>query len=274
MKGLRYAILPHGRIESDYGWLVSMPNPARASNKCPEAIWVAAPSFSVLIDHPKEGYILYDTGTYPGDESYRRSSKALEEFPLIIKRSEFLDERLHKLELSVEDINIVVVSHMHWDHSNGLKFFENRSHPIKALVPKEDYLYGFTQTHCSSTVPDDCIYSKETYDLGNIDFKMIEKDHNLYEGVEIISLGGHTPSILGMILHLESGTIIFTSDAVYGKVNYGPPTRVPAILYDSLGYHAAIEKLRKLEKRYEATMIFSHDMDQIKDLKTTPFFYE
>lgn len=274
MKGLEFTILSHGFIENDYAWNVAVPNPARQSNRSPEPVWVHVPSYSVLVKHPTAGYILFDTGSYLGDESTRRPAAMNDLFPLYIERKEFLDERLKQLGLTVDDISLVIVSHMHWDHSGGLNFFAGKKSAQRVLAGRKDFSYGLVETHRSSKVDDSCVYLKENYEVPGLDFELIDEDEELYEGIELILLEGHTPAVLGMVLHLESGTVIFPSDAVDSTDNYGPPEHAPGIVYDTLGFRRAVKKLRGLEKKYQAKLIFPHDPEQFQKLRLAPYFYK
>ena len=63
-------------------------------------------------------------------------------------------------------------------------------------------------------------------------------------------------------------------DSIYTKVIYGPPARPSALMYDKGKYFASIEKVRELESRYQADVIFSHDKDHFKTIKKAPEYYE
>jgi hypothetical protein len=81
--------------------------------------------------------------------------------------------------------------------------------------------------------------------------------------------------MLGMIVHLEnSGVFIFPSDALKVKDNYGPPARPPGVVYDSLGFFRSAAKIRRLEARYKARIVFAHDGQHLKQLKLSPEFYD
>ena len=129
-------------------------------------------------------------------------------FPLYIKREEYLDKQLEKLGLSVEDISLVVCSHMHWDHSGGLCFFAEKKTPQKVLTSREDYVFGAMQTLAPYRVAEDCAYFRENYLFKNLDISFVEEDDTLCEGIDMILLQGHTPAVLGLVLYLESGTVI------------------------------------------------------------------
>lgn len=274
MKGLKYTILSHGYIENDLAWNVAMPNPATKSRRSPSPVWIQAPSYSVLIFHPDIGYILYDTGSCLGDEKDRRPDSMADIFPLYIKREEFLDARLAGLGLSVEDIQLVILSHMHWDHSGGLGFFQGKKSVQRVITSKADFSYGLTETMAPFKVAEDCAYFRENYEFDNLDYELVEEDGKLCEGIDIVLLPGHTPAVLGLILQLESGTVIFPSDAINNHVNYGPQAKPPGIIYDTLGFWKTVKKVGALQKQYNARVIYPHDMEQFRELREAPYFYE
>lgn len=274
MKGLKFTILSHGYIENDLAWNIAMPNPATKSNPNPKPSWIQAPSYSVLISHPENGYILYDAGSCLGDEKDRRPASMADIFSLYIEREEFLDGQLHKLGLTVEDISLVILSHMHWDHSGGMGFFEDKSTVQKVIASKEDFSFGLTETMAPYKVAEDCAYFRENYAFRNLDYELIEEDCSLCEGIDMILLPGHTPAVLGLVLHLESGTVIFPSDAINNHANYGPNAKSPGIIYDTLGFRKTVKKVMELQKKYHARIIYPHDMEQFRELKTAPYFYE
>lgn len=272
MKGLKYAILGHGFIENDLAWNVAMPNPATRSVQDAKPIWGRFPSYSVLISHPTEGYILFDAGPALEDDAGRRPAPMDDIFPLYIEREEFLDRRLAALGLSVEDISLVLCSHMHWDHSGGLGFFAEKSAPQRVLAPKDDYTFGLTHTLAPYQVADDCAYFRENYLFPNLDYTLVDQDQPLCEGIDLILLKGHTPAVMGMVLHLESGAVIFPSDAIGSQSNYNG--RYPGIIYDSLGFQKAVQKVRALQRKLGARLVFPHDAEQFAGLKQAPYFYE
>ena len=271
---ISFTILPHGHIENDLAWNIAVPFPASIDNKNPGTEWAIVPSFSVLIKHSDLGYVLYDTGSCPGDEKGRLPEYAQKHFPLFASRDEFLDKRLECLGLSPSDISAVIVSHMHWDHCGGLGFFKNTKAGACVYVHKEDFAYGLLATHQSPEVFAGGGYFRQNFEFEGLTYNLIEEDEALADGLQIITLEGHTPGILGLVVHLESGVFIFPSDAVYMARNYGPPEVIPGIIYDTMGFRRSAAKLRKLQKKYNASLIFPHDPQQFDTLQCCPYFYE
>ena len=68
----------------------------------------------------------------------------------------------------------------------------------------------------------------------------------------------------------DSGTMIFTSDAVYMGDSYGPPAAPAAIVNNLESWFASVEKLRGIQEQTNATMVFGHDGQQIHELRTAP----
>ncbi len=68
----------------------------------------------------------------------------------------------------------------------------------------------------------------------------------------------------------DSGTWIFTSDSLYLKESYGPPPIAAGIVYDTVAWFKSVEKIREIEQRTNATVVFGHSADQIRELQTGP----
>ena len=77
----------------------------------------------------------------------------------------------------------------------------------------------------------------------------------------------HTPGVIGLILHTENhGNIIATSDTVYTAQSYRdqlPPGGTINKTTDE--FFENIHRIQELEKEYDATLLFGHDIDQIVD---------
>src|SRR5690242_14158989 len=88
---------------------------------------------------------------------------------------------------------------------------------------------------------------------------------------DLIQTPGHTPGSMSMRVDLpESGTMIFTADAVYMGESYGPPA-VPAAIVNNLEqFYSSVEKLRGIATETNATVVFGHDANQIKQLRVAP----
>jgi glyoxylase-like metal-dependent hydrolase (beta-lactamase superfamily II) len=68
----------------------------------------------------------------------------------------------------------------------------------------------------------------------------------------------------------ETGTMIFTSDALYMGESYGPPAIPAAIVSDLSAWYASVEEIRGIAEKSDATVIFGHDADQLRSLRRAP----
>jgi glyoxylase-like metal-dependent hydrolase (beta-lactamase superfamily II) len=68
----------------------------------------------------------------------------------------------------------------------------------------------------------------------------------------------------------ETGTMIFTSDAIYMGDSYGPPSVPAAIVNDLTAWYASVEKIRTIAERTDATVVFGHDAEQLRSMRLAP----
>jgi len=104
-----------------------------------------------------------------------------------------------------------------------------------------------------------------------------EDEIELVDGIKILNFGsGHAWGLLGLHVELPgTGGIILASDAVYSAENYGPPIKLPGIIYDSIGYVKAVEKIKKYAERTNSQVWYGHDAEQFKTfIKSTEGYYE
>lgn len=266
---MKLFILDNGWLEGDSNWIVAMSTVGTLQNKTPPTKWIKIPVYCVLLDHP-DGKILYDTGCHPQAMHGYWPPNLTSIFPYYYHDSQLLAKQLTLAGTVPEEIKTVVLSHLHLDHAGNTGLFKN----AKVYVHKKDYDYAKHLVASSSSPADHGAYVKADLDIPANKLHFIEDDYKLAEGVELISLPGHTPGLLGLMVHLENeGTLIFPADALYTQENYGPPTKMSGIIYDSVSFRASIEKIRALQEKHHAKVMFSHDMPFFKKLKVTPNFY-
>lgn len=273
--GIKMTIIPVGWGDNDAGYNFVGYNFATKDNDYKrEAGWMRFPLLCVLIQHPTEGNILFDVGCGPDEHKDRRPAEHTNVNPAIISREEYIDERLKQIGMTVSDIDKIIISHCHWDHIGGLEFFKGTKAIKNVYVPMKDYAYALMQSHRSSRGYSDTFYYRRNLDVEGADFNLVEEDTVLCDGIEMLLFEGHTPRVIGLIVHLDSGTYILPSDAIASGKGYYEPTTKPATIYDTLGYARTIKRIRYLEKKYNAKIIFPHDPWLFKDYKTIPEYYE
>jgi N-acyl homoserine lactone hydrolase len=265
---LRLYILDNGWLEGDSNWIIAMSTVGTLQNKTPPTKWSKIPVYCVLLDGP-DGKILYDTGCHPDAMKGYWPPNLTSIFPYYYNDHQLLSKQLALADTKPEEIKTVILSHLHLDHAGNTRLFKN----AEVYVHKNDFEYAKRLVTSSANPVDHGAYVKSDLDIPTYRLHLVEGDCKLTKGVELISLPGHTPGLLGLMVHLKEGTFIFPADALYTQENYGPPVKMSGIVYDTVAFRASIEKIRVLQVKYQAKVMFSHDMPFFNTLKLAPQSY-
>ena len=272
VQGIKAYILNNGYMELDENLMVNQITLATVLNRQRPNNWIKIPIYCVLIHHPIKGWILFDTGCNPaGMNSDYWSANLQEESPWYYNDNQLLTNQLAQLSLKPSEIGSVILSHMHLDHAGGLYLFKDTA---DIYVSKSEFLNALFTVHATQQRANHGSYIKDDIETPVQRYHFITKDFEIAPGIEVVNLPGHSPGTLGIVVHLDSQTIIFPSDAVYTALNYGPPARMAGIVWDTLEYVNSVEKVRELEQKYNAKVMFSHDIEQFLTFKLAPAYYE
>jgi N-acyl homoserine lactone hydrolase len=260
----KVSVIPCGAMTADLTWLLLKPGRSITdrSHKDGPAPWVDVPTHCVLVE-TDEGKLLWDTSC-PRDWEERWGPTGLQEFfPYDrVSEEEYLDSRLNQMGVGLDEIDYVVLSHLHFDHAGNAQMFKNTGAKLVCHQREKDFAFGFDGLFTGA-------HLKTDYE--GLEFETVSGDTELLPGVTLIETPGHTVGCMSMQVELpDTGTMIFTSDAVYMGESYGPPA-VPAAIVNNLEqFYASVEKLRGIEERTGAQMVFGHDAEQIHKLRTAP----
>ncbi|HBL40047.1 MAG TPA: hypothetical protein DDY98_00130 [Ruminococcaceae bacterium] len=172
--------------------------------------------------------ILYDTGC--GDGALNGS------MPWICPESETLSAQLAKHNHHFDDITDVVLSHAHADHAGGAIYFPNADFWLTA----EEWM------------------GKQSLPGKAQHFLKIGEEPEIAPGVQLISLPGHTPNLLGLFLHENSRHILFPSDAAYSPFNIETPTHFPGACADKKAYESSASRIRSFVAQPNTEIHYFH----------------
>ncbi|MFE4956111.1 N-acyl homoserine lactonase family protein [Streptomyces sp. NPDC056653] len=259
---LTATILPTGVMHADLNWLLTSPmHMASRSEPVKQRDWVEVPTHSVLIEHPSGKKLLWETGV-PRDWEDRWSPTGLAEFFPVDATTEdmWLDSRLAQLGLEPGDIDYLLLSHLHLDHAGNAQWWRDTGTTIILDEEERKGAFSFDGYNLGGHIRSD-------YD--GLELTTISEDTEILPGVTLIRTPGHTFGTLSLRLDLEdSGTMIFTSDALYRKESFGPPAIQAGLVYDTVAWFASVEKLRGLQEKTDATLVFGHSGEQLNELRT------
>jgi N-acyl homoserine lactone hydrolase len=260
----KVSVIPCGAMTADLTWLLLKPGRSIFDRKhrAEPVPWVDVPTHCVLVE-TDAGKLLWDTSC-PRDWEERWGPTGLQEFFPYEKVSdeEYLDARLNQMGVGLDEIDYVVLSHLHFDHAGNVRMFEGTNAKLVCNQRERDFAMGFEGLFNGA-------HLKTDYE--GLEFETVSGDTEFLPGVTLIETPGHTVGCMSMQVDLpDTGTMIFTSDAVYLGESYGPPTTPAAIVNDLEQFYASVEKLRGIQERTGAMMVFGHDAEQIHQLRTAP----
>ena len=227
------------------------------------------PSTCFLIDHPEVGYLLYDTGM-PDDpiaawpDWYHASMKW--EKP---EETKMLNQ-LAKVGVKPQDIKYVCSSHLHFDHIGSDYYFADTA---DFIVAKAEAEHAYRQVMQATQSTEHGYYVRDEVLMPRKSITYLDHDtKDLFPGIDAFIFPGHTPGVLGLLVHLEGGALLLVEDAINVRANLEDGV-LPGGAYDTVGYLRSIEKIRQIAKEYSATVIFGHDAEQFGQMKLAPDYY-
>jgi N-acyl homoserine lactone hydrolase len=265
ISGGRLYVLDMGNASCDKSCIWKDSVLASIDNQTPTCTWITIPIRAFYIEHPK-AKILFESGCAP---NWKQTWSEFFTKHLPPTRERFLKDALEEIKVYPDDIDYMIMGHLHPDHSGGLPLFSSKK--AKIVVQRDEIKEALMQTICNGNASG---YIREDIVDPPLNWMVIDGDYQLLPGVQLVSLRGHTAGTMGMMVTLEnSGTIICTTDAVYTSQHFEPPAALPGLMmFDSIAYTNSIEKLRRLVQQYNAQIFYSHDPNQ--KLKIPPAYYD
>jgi len=271
MKDMKAYVLHLGEAYVESTYFVRDDTAATVANPNAPHRLLRNPFTAILVDHPEAGWILYDTGI-PDNWEDIWTKKMLATIAVKKPAHTSMEHQLGLVGITPKDVKHVIISHLHMDHTGNVKLFEDANF----YVAKEDMAFATLNLLAMNEeqYQDNFFWIKEEVFCKVKSRNYIDRDEEqLFPGIDIITLPGHTPCVLGMVVHLKNQPIIAVADAINVIENYNG--QVPGAMYDSLGYLQSLRKIKDLEKKYGAKVLFGHDINQLEnEVKIAPEFYD
>lgn len=265
---MKVYVIGCGRMNNDANLSQQLWNMATRDNPNPPARWYQGPSYAVLIEHPTAGYILYDMGSNPLSDEIWPKSLSNECFYSPVE-GETMEEGLATLGLEPKDINYVVISHMHMDHIGNMMLFNETA---DFYVSRKEAEYAFCLVSATPDPTKHGFYNRSDVLADRKSLTYVDEDtEDLFPGIDAVLLPGHTPGVMGLVLHMDGGTLMLVSDAMNSSMNW---EGLPGVCADPITYRKSVAKIKKLRDKYDAEVWFGHDIDQFNSLKKIPEYYE
>jgi N-acyl homoserine lactone hydrolase len=126
--------------------------------------------------------------------------------PAHVGRRTFLQDALAARDLTISDIDKVVLTHAHWDHVQNIDLFEHA--PI--------YLHAEERVYSRRPHRNDWATPAWTSDmLERMVIEEIGEGDEIIPGVGIVGMPGHTVGSVGVTVDNADGTSLITGDALH-----------------------------------------------------------
>jgi N-acyl homoserine lactone hydrolase len=137
-----------------------------------------------------------------------------------------LRSALSTVNLSLEEVETLIITHLHFDHVANAMLFHN----ARIYVQKREWKSAMNPPmHYRE------IYDKEFFSpLEEMDLCLVNGDVEIEEGIRLVLLPGHTKGLQGVLVRAESGYYLLSGDHFYSYVNLQPP-KVPLEFEDRSG---------------------------------------
>lgn len=171
----------------------------------------------------------------------------------------------------IKDVKAVVMGHLHLDHAGGLEHFVGTDVPI--YVHEEEFKHACWAV---ATGADLGVYLANYMDLEKIKWNTFtESQLDLFQGITIHHAPGHTPGLCAMQVNLEKdGTFIWTSDQFHVAENYELGHPQGGFARDHNAWYHSWKMIQRLQKTYNAKLIFGHDKDIAMSFIAQKSFWE
>jgi len=140
----------------------------------------------------------------------------------IVESEHVLLNSLERLGLNHEDIDVVVLSHLHFDHVGGLLSPWQEGEESKLLFPNARFVVGAEAwERAQSPHPRDRAsfipsLNRQLAESGRLETVTGERSDVLGEGYRFHRSEGHTPGLLLTEIATQSGPVVFAADLIPG----------------------------------------------------------
>lgn len=182
----------------------------------------------------------------------------------VVEPHHVLLDSLWSIGVAPEDVDVIVFSHLHFDHAGGALAAWSDGAPLELVFPRATYVVGVEawQRAVSPHARDRASFIPGLTNLlaasGRLELAATERSSTLGDGFRFHRSSGHTPGLLLTEIDMPAGPVVYASDLAPGRAWVHLPItagydRHPELLIDE---KAAL--LGDLEQR-GGRLFFTHD---------------
>ncbi|MGD9154031.1 MAG: N-acyl homoserine lactonase family protein [Bacillota bacterium] len=144
---------------------------------------------------------------------------------------ESMEAQLKKIRVRPEEIDAVILTHLHWDHAGNNQLFPNAKFYVQSKEAADLHKPGV----------DTALVEKTPYTL-------IYGDTDLFPGVRLVLAPGHSPGMQCVLIQTAQGEVMLTGDLLPLYENW--ESKMPnGVFYDLDVINSSILKVSRLCSR-------------------------
>jgi len=166
-------------------------------------------------------------------------------------------DALAEIGITPGDVSTIVVTHLHYDHTGNLHAFPG----AQLVVPARELEfwagpYARRPQFAPHAEPADVAYVQRAAEEGRV--RLTEGTEEILDGLQVVTVGGHSPGQQVMIVESAAGPVLLTSDAVhlYEELELDRPF---AVMHDLEQMYAAYDLVHDLARSRGAVVVPGHD---------------
>jgi N-acyl homoserine lactone hydrolase len=164
------------------------------------------PVWSALI-RTSEGNVLFDTGLHPVHITRPEATFGPSpDMKVVMADEDAIVARLASVGMTPQDVDIVVNSHLHFDHAGN-----NGAFPRATFIVQRDHL-----AHARGRPNFPGLY----WDVPELTYVPADGRTRIAKGVEVVPTPGHAPGHQSLVVDLaETGRVVLCGDAAFTREN-------------------------------------------------------
>lgn len=190
--------------------------------------------------------IVVDTSVNPRGNPHEFMGESFER-----SREQLPENALKAAGVSVKDVEMVILTHLHWDHAGNCDLFPDARVVVQeaelryAIAPNRFFRRGYLSPESGWILPPPFVVPN---------LSTVRGECELAPGVSVVPTPGHTPGSQAVVVQTAAGPYCITGDAMmtYDNLKWDTPP----------GYHVDVEaSMDSLDqmRRSAQTLLPSHD---------------
>jgi len=182
----------------------------------------------------------------------------------VVESHHVLIDSLAEVGVEPDDVDVVVLSHLHFDHAGGVLTRYEPGAPLQLVFPHATYVVGAEawQRAVSPHARDRASFIPGLTNLlassGQLELAASDRAAALGDGFRFHRSSGHTPGLLVTEIDMPDGPVVFASDLIPGRAWVHLPITMGYDRYPELLIDEKATLLTDLVQR-NGRMVFTHD---------------